>query len=78
MQVKQVIFEIARTHNLGNYNNVKPTARVVIDLEEGNDPDAALRQARLSCQAQIDAAIAQAEGKPEPAQPSPNADEMPF
>ncbi len=73
MQVKQVTFELSRTHNLGNYSSVKPTANVLIHLEEGDSPEEAMASARTICEAQIKLAILSAEGKPAPA-----SDDVPF
>lgn len=76
MQVKQVTFELSRTHNLGNYNNVKPTASALIHLEEGDSPEEALAVARTLCEAQIKLAILSAEGKP--ARASDDLPDLPF
>ncbi len=60
MQYNQITVEISRTHNLGNYSNIKPTVSSIVALSEDDPPEQAIEEARLLAEAQIDAAICQA------------------
>ena len=60
MQFKQIIFQLTRSYSLDSFNYIKPTARVVIDLDEGETPTAAFKIARIECETVISDAISRA------------------
>lgn len=62
MPVREVTIEFALTQNLGDYTNVKPSVRLVLDVPEGEAyaPDVLeelMAQARAVVQAEVDAAL---------------------
>lgn len=62
MPVREVTVEYTITQNLGDYTNVKPSVRLVLDVPEGEAcaPDVLeelMAQARATVQAEVDAAL---------------------
>jgi hypothetical protein len=52
-KIRQVRVSLGATINLGNYENVKPEAEVVMQLDEGEDPETAFKACWDVCADQI-------------------------